>query len=353
MNTFQNLDNLRYIDMNWNQMHIVKRTLFTNLKSLEELNLSWNEITEIQAKAFVNLKKLNRLDLSNNAIGTLTRNTFAADIAYLNLQNCSLTQINTGTFNGLHNLIELNLENNNLTLDIIRQLDVPSLRILRLSHNNFSICELNNCENVFDKMAAIETILMENCNIQHLTETMFRHNSNLVKIDVSSNMLKTFEPTIFHGLNHLKELHFQRNLFSDLPYAALYNISSLEMLSLSNNILTTFDFHKLNGLPNLRHLYADDNVISSIGGFGNVNLSHLVIIDLSGNILMDLPKNFLQNSIALERIDLAFNRFPFLPFVGSSSVNSNSNGGSMEDALSQLNWLNLTGKLSFHFNLNF
>lgn len=81
-----------------------------------------------------------------------------------------------------------------------------------------------------------------------------------------------------------------------------------------------------------------------MGGFGAVNLSRLQSIDLSGNILMDLPKNFLQNSIALERIDLASNRFPHMPFIGSSSASSISSGGSMEDALSQLNWLNLTGE---------
>lgn len=339
-NTFQNMDNLRYIDMMGNRMIAIKRTQFTNLKSLEELNLASNEIIELQSKAFVNLKKLNRLDLSNNPLRMLTRNIFAVDIAYLNLQNCSLTQINAGTFNGLHNLIELNLENNNLTLDIIRQLEIASIRTLRLSSNNFSV----PIGNVFDKMPALETLLMENCNMQHLAEMSFRNNVNLVRIDVSGNWLKTFEPTIFNGLYHLKELHFKRNLFSDLPFAALFNISSLDTLALSHNILTTFDFIKLNGLPNLRHLYADNNVISSLSGFGGVNLSHLTTIDLSGNILMDLPKNFLQNSNAVERIDLASNRFPYIPFVGSSIVSSISGGGSMEDVVSQLNWLNLTGK---------
>lgn len=347
-NTFQNMDNLRYIDMNGNQLNAIKRTLFTNLKSLEELNLASNEIVELQSKAFVNLKKLNRLDLSNNPLRMLTRNTFAVDIAYLNLQNCSLTQINAGTFNGLHNLIELNLENNNLTLDIIRQLEIASIRTLRLSMNNFTVQN----DNVFDKMPALETLLMENCNIHHLPEMSFRHNVHLVRIDVSGNMLKTFEPTIFNGLFHLKELHFKRNLFSDLPFAALFNISSLDTLAVSHNILTTFDFFKLNGLPNLRHLYADNNVISSLSGFGAANLSHLTTIDLNGNILMDLPKNFLQNSNAVERIDLASNRFPYIPFVGSSMVSSISGGGSMEDVVSQLNWLNLTGKcecLDFYF----
>ena len=85
-------------------------------------------------------------------------------------------------------------------------------------------------------------------------------------------------------------------------------------------------------------------MLSSVSGFGAVNLSRLIEVDLSGNILMDLPKNFLQNSIALERIDLASNRFPHIPFIGSSSVSSISAGGSMDDALSQLNWLNLSGK---------
>ncbi|XP_031636562.1 protein artichoke [Contarinia nasturtii] len=339
VNTFNSMENLRYIDMHANRMQCVKRTLFTNLKSLEELNLASNEITEIQSKAFVNLKKLNRLDLSNNPIETLTRNTFAVDIAYLNLQNCSLTQINAGTFNGLHNLIELNLENNNLTLDIVQQLDVPSVRTLRLSHNIFT----SIIENVFDKMPKLETLFMEYCNISHLPEMIFRHTLKLSRVDLSHNMLKTLEPTTFYGLINLKELHFRQNLFSELPYNALTNISTLETLSLSNNILTTFDFLKLNGMPNLRHLNADDNVISSINGFGAVNLSRLVSLDLSSNYLMDLPKNFLQNSNAIERIDLASNQFKYMPFVGSSSVISNSGGGSMEDALSQLNWLNLTG----------
>ncbi|KAG4072974.1 hypothetical protein HA402_006654 [Bradysia odoriphaga] len=330
LDTFQNMKRLSSLDLSCNKLRMIKKDFFSHLSGLEELNLSSNEINDIQSNSFANLRKLKNLDLSNNLLLTLNSGIFQHDlpIVMLNMKNCSLSKIDAGTFRALNNLNDINMENNRLTLADIKQLDIPSLRTLRISNNNFSTF----IENVFDKLPSLQTLIMENCSIQYLDENVFRKNINLVKVELGNNRLKTISRNIFNGLNVFKELKLNNNFLSDFPHIALYNISTLESLSLASNSLTNVDFFKLNGLPYLRNLILKDNSISSLSGFNAVNLTQLDFVDLSGNGLVALPSNFLQNAITLQRLDLSSNRFHQIPSVALSDT-----------LLPRLGWLNLTG----------
>ncbi|CRL04742.1 CLUMA_CG017802, isoform A [Clunio marinus] len=332
-NAFDKMLTLKHLDLSINELMTVNQNLFAKLVRLEELHLSQNLIHSIESNSFEKLKNLKTLDLSENNIHSLHKDLFVdplPSLYYLNLRRTNLSKIEPSVFKGLTNLNELNLDENFLHSWDIRQIDIPSLRVMRISSNNFSVSAIK--ENMFDKLPSLQTLIMVDCGITQLPDTLFVRNTNLVRIDLSRNQLRVINRNLFSRLNVFKELNLNKNVINDFPHMALSNISTLEILSLANNAINYIDFFKLNGLPNLRQLDLSENLITSISGFNTAHLPHLDMIDLSGNSLFSLPSNFFQHSISLQRIDLAFNRFMQIP---STALSKNS--------LARLAWLNLTG----------
>ncbi|XP_061393291.1 chaoptin-like, partial [Musca vetustissima] len=331
--TFAKLKNLKFLDMSWNRMKQLRRDYFAALNNLEELLLSHNFIEAIEGYAFNKMKNLKILDLSHNPLHQITNDVFMEDLAltHLNLKNTSLRKIENNTFKSLQNLNELNLELNYLLPSDIQKLELPGLRTLFLSHNNFTN-HIATMASMFDKLRSIQHLTMANCSISALPEDMFNKNTNLVKLDLCDNQLTTMSRNLFNGLNVFKELRLCRNHLMEFPHVALYNLSTLEILDLSHNLFSTIDFYKLSGTLNLRTLNLKENKITSLTGFNAVNLTQLDTVDLSGNHLLSLPANFLRNSINLQKVDLSSNRFLQIPSSALSDI-----------SLPRLSWLNLTG----------
>ena len=63
---FTNLNNLRSLYLNDNQINSFADTCFDGLSSLSNLNLSNNQITALKEQMFAPLSSLNQLNLSNN-----------------------------------------------------------------------------------------------------------------------------------------------------------------------------------------------------------------------------------------------------------------------------------------------
>ncbi|XP_058445542.1 protein artichoke [Malaya genurostris] len=327
---FDSLRMLKYLDLSTNRLTSLNEALFRRTLELDELYLGDNHLEKLSTNDFAALQKLRVLDLNQNQLGMLQPNVFPANfsVSVLNLKACGLTRIKPNAFLGLNNLNELNLEENNLKSEDVKQIDVSSLRILKLSANNFTVIR----ENMLERLPSLQTLALDRCSIRDLPFTLFNKNNNLVKLDLSHNQLRTLRRNIFNNLNVFKELRLHHNAINDFPHIALFNVSTLELLSLSKNLLTNVDFFKLNGLPNLRQLDLRDNSISSLSGFNTVTLPHLDMIDLSGNLLLALPENFFKHSITLQRVDLSGNRFSQIP-----------NAALSESSLARLAWLNLTG----------
>ncbi|XP_073832961.1 uncharacterized protein [Musca autumnalis] len=331
--TFGKLKNLKFLDMSWNRLKQLRRDYFAALSNVEELLLAHNLIEAIEGYAFNKLKNLKILDLSHNPLHQITNDVFMEDLSltHLNLKNTSLRKIENNTFKSLQNLNELNLELNYLLPSDIQKLELPGLRTLYLSHNNFTN-HIEAMASMFDKLRSLQHLTMANCSLTALPEDMFNKNTNLVKLDLCDNLLTTMSRNLFNGLNVFKELRLCRNHLIEFPHVALYNLSTLEILDLSRNLFSTIDFYKLSGTLNLRQLNLKDNKITSLTGFNAVNLTQLDTVDLSGNHLLSLPANFLRNSINLQKVDLSSNRFLQIPSSALSDI-----------SLPRLSWLNLTG----------
>ena len=246
-------------------------------------------------------------------------------IRLLNLRNCSVSRIESGAFRGLNNLNELNLEFNILSAGSLRQLDIPGLRVLRVSGNNLSAVQGNALEG----LPSLQFLALNSAHISKLPRALLSSNRDLVHLDLYDNQLKQLSRDGFESLKGLKELRLAVNFFLEVPYSSIGNLSSLEVLSLSGNMLATVDMSKLGGLTRLRELDLSGNSISSLTGFASANLSQLSSVDLSSNSLAALPANFFHLSPSLRRLDLAQNKFRQIP---TAALN-----------LPGLGWLNLTG----------
>ncbi|XP_033214501.1 protein artichoke-like [Belonocnema kinseyi] len=328
-NAFLPMQALKFLDLSMNRLtHVTVRT-FSELHELEELYLGDNGLRRMDAYALTALKRLRVLDLANNHLNVLHDSIFqeGLPIRTLNLRNSSVSIIERGTFRGLNNLYELNLEHNHFTVAALDRLDIPGLRILRISHNNFS--QINR--DSLDGLPSLQHLAMDTCQLYRIPPELFSKNKNLGKLLLSNNLLRTLPGFLFMGLDVLKEVKLDGNRFQDIPYEVFINASKIEFLSLAYNVILHVDISRLHGLVNLRELDFRDNYIMSLSGFASVHLSKLISVDLSHNHLTALPANFFVHSNLLRKVELAVNKFRQIPATALSSQN-----------IPSLGWLNVT-----------
>lgn len=116
-NTFAGLPNLTSLGLGNNKITAIPANTFSNLPKLEALNLEFNRISSLNAGSFSGLSKLERLSLVANQLTTLPSNGFSSlsKLTSLELDDNQLTTLSAGMFSGLGNLETLALEDNQLT----------------------------------------------------------------------------------------------------------------------------------------------------------------------------------------------------------------------------------------------
>ncbi|EZA55703.1 Slit-like protein 2 protein [Ooceraea biroi] len=326
---FKPMQALKFLELSMNRLSHVTAKTFSELHELEELYLQDNGLRRLDPYALTALKRLRVLDLANNHLNVLHDKIFqeGLPIRTLNLKNCTVSVIEHGAFRGLNNLYELNLEHNHFTATALDRLDIPGLRVLRISYNNFSQINANS----LDGLPSLQHLAMDSSQIHRMPAEIFSKNKNLAKLLLSNNLLRVLPAMLFLGLEALKEIKLDGNMFQEVPYDAFANATTVEFLSLANNVLVHVDMSRLSGLISLRELDLRGNNIKSLTGFASVNFSRLISVDLSHNHLTALPANFFARSNMLRKIELAANKFRQIPAVALTAQN-----------IPALAWLNVT-----------
>ncbi|EFN64559.1 Insulin-like growth factor-binding protein complex acid labile chain [Camponotus floridanus] len=309
---------LNFLDLSSNNFKDIPLNCFRCCPSLKTLSLYYNAVESVDKDAFISLIDLESIDLSHNKIVFLDVATFRA--------NQKLRSIDL-SHNHIHYIRGLNLEHNHFTAMALDRLDIPGLRVLRISYNNFSQINANS----LDGLPSLQHLAMESSQIHKISAEIFSKNKNLGKLLLSNNLLRILPATLFLGLEALKEVKLDGNRFQEIPYDVFANATTIEFLSLANNILSHVDMSRLNGLISLRELDLRSNYITSLNGFAAVNFSRLISVDLSHNHLKALPANFFARSNMLRKIELAANKFRQIPAVALTAQN-----------IPNLAWLNVT-----------
>jgi len=231
------------------------------------------------------LTQLVYLDLSYNKFnGSLPSFMMVKKLRYLSLLHNSLTgTIATTHFEGLENLLIINLGDNSLSGKIpVSLFTLPSLQELTLSHNGF--------DGPLDEFPNVSS-------------------SKLQLIDLSSNNLQGPIPVSIFRLEGLHFLQLSANEFSGT--IALDMIQrSLHTLGLSHNNLsvdiTSIGDHDISSFPNMKYLLLGSCNLGEFPGFLR-NHSQLHALDLSNNQIHGIIPNWIWRFDSLLHLNLSNN----------------------------------------------
>ncbi|RDX68555.1 Receptor-like protein 12, partial [Mucuna pruriens] len=261
----------------------------SNLKQLSTLDLSNCQFNGTLPISLSRLTQFVYLDLSfNNFSGPFPSLNESKNLKYLSLfQNNFIGQITSTHWNGLLNLISINLGDNSLNGKVPPTLfTLPFLQVLILSHNDF------------------DGVLDEFQNASFPT---------LQFVDLSNNKFQGPIPLSFFHLRSLEHLHLAANQFNGTIRLDMFQkLQNLHILGLSYNNLTvdtTFmDDHDVTSFPSLKNLLLGNCKLRKIPTFLR-NQSQLVSLDLSNNQIEGIIPNWIWRFDNMLNLNLSNNFF--------------------------------------------
>jgi hypothetical protein len=113
-NTFRSLVDLKVLYLSYNQLKVIPPKLFETNRKLKELSIGWNKIKDIPVDLFAKLADLEKLVISKIDIEVIHGGTFKENkkLRKLWLHENKIGAISEGTFDGLTQLIHLDLDYN-------------------------------------------------------------------------------------------------------------------------------------------------------------------------------------------------------------------------------------------------
>ena len=294
----RNLPNLIQLIISGNNIEHIEKDAFFNLSSFYNLDLSSNKLKEIKDFYFKGLNYLYNLLLNNNGINTIEKHSFDEffKIYKFDLSDNFLFSMDISIFNNIK-ISSLDLSNNIIedfdSSIIISPQNIASLyfsknkiKILRKGSLNiykycstidFSYNQIESISNiVFDNETSnAETLKLNNNFISYLDFLEGDHFMNLVKLDLSFNLIDQIFDSTFKSLNNLKEIDLGSNQIKFIDKFAFIDNHKLESIKLNN---ISFKPNGLVFLDRIRTIDLSMNNLSEIGFLSNLtNLTEMYL----------------------------------------------------------------------------
>lgn len=288
-------------------------SLLKELKSLKVLIN--NEILEFAPNMFKGLDQLECLHMCSCIdLGKIPMDMFNGlnNLVELNMSNCELKRIHSEAFSHTPKLTKLNLSSNKLKLKntaLLRHL--PHLKELDLSNNKieYSVIE----KGLFCNLVSLETLSLNGNSIKILDSTI-KLLKELKSLDLSNNFHLKASPYMFYGLCNLECLNLSEYKgLGEIDLDMLNGLNNLLELDMSHCDLIRIHLDAFSHTPKLTKLNLSHNNLKLEKIDALHNLMQLKELNLSNNRIeyFDIGKSMLANLVSLESLDLTNNLFFF------------------------------------------
>ncbi|KAK6486913.1 toll-like receptor 8, partial [Huso huso] len=274
--------NATSLKLSENRIHQISNQSFCNLRNLTFIDLNWNHHTGgiyIANRTFFSLTRLQVLLLDGNLLWKVAEG-LPPGLKNLSLNANHIFNITNEDFTGVPNVTEIHLDKNcyygnpcNISFSIENGSfsHLTSLNVLSLNYNNLSRVPQN-------LPTSLVKLYLSLNKIQHVDQYDFQNLTELQVLDLSGNCPRcTNAPFPCEVCKNPASVEVH-------PYA-FQNLWKLEELSLSGNSLRILNSTLFQNCSNLKFLYLSFNyLISEIstGHFLSI-LPHLEVLDLSFN----------------------------------------------------------------------
>ncbi|KAI6200949.1 Slit-like protein 2 protein [Aphelenchoides besseyi] len=344
-------DSIR-LDLQENQISVIRKDDLNNLPNLRVLQLMDNELSVIEPGAFNNLTKLERIRLNRNFLRSLPENLFLHNrkLHRIDLSENQLTLLNDEHLHGPQNLRNLQLDRNQLTcLDTTIINSWPELEILTLNGNNLNtIARIDNLKNlrVFRLMdnpwlcdcriqwiksigpmispnvrcnrpgmlqgRSIEAVDIENMKCSGIEK---RAATSCREASICPSVCTCTDTTVDcrdRGLKFIPanlptsttELRLEQNHISMIPSRAFRNLKNLRRLDMSKNNIRSIARDAFDGLSALNTLVLYANNLTDLPPEIFSSLSELQLLLLNANGLKCLRRGVFQGLKKLNLLSL-------------------------------------------------
>ncbi|CAL5375582.1 unnamed protein product [Camellia sinensis] len=329
------LSHLKVLDLScndFNYSHISSR--IGSFASLTHLNLSFSKFSGLIPSEISHLSKLVSFDIYSLDDGLLSLETHTFRILLKNLtqlQKLELFHVNIcsslpDSIGHLKFLRYLGLSHCKLLGSIPKSLgNLTQIAHLDLSWNSFSgqvPSTLSNLQpegeipDVFGKLINLKFLLLGENNFNGQFPCWVTNMTQLLVLDVSSNVLTGPIPQSISKLVNLVNLNLSYNNFSGVELHVFLNLKKLELLDLSSNNLSVRAGNNTNRtLPNLSTLHLSSCNMNEFPDFLR-NSKNLQTLDLSdgpipkwvGQVLffLDLSHNCLQGPLSVPPLAVSY-----------------------------------------------
>lgn len=265
-NVFSGLVNLEHLELSNNPLTLIPDGLFRPLTGLLELYLIRANIERVNPEWFVTLGNLRQLTLYGNNITTWPENKFAA-LRNLRIFVISKNPIGDNlpadAFIDLPNLVTLLMADIGITkINPAWYYPLKNLEVLYIYSNAF----ISIPEGTFD---GLTNLLAIDISGNHLTESaipgnLFQNMTNLQYFYCDFNLIQIPNPQWFQGMSELVLLDLNFNQINELPERIFASFRSINRIFLWGNNLKTVNRNAFGNIGNLIYLDLDDNNINAI-----------------------------------------------------------------------------------------
>lgn len=215
------LDQLKTVRIKDINLEVIPEDMIWNSHNITELCLASNNLKEIPDMFFRDSGNIKILDLSRNRLEKITYDLLRPlkKLETLDLSYNLLVRINHFSLND--NLVNLNLENNNISVIEREALNVPKLKILKLAHNKISKLS-SDYFFILNYLNEVENVDLSYNNISDIDEGWI----NLVRlkqVNLANNNFSVFYLSIIQFFKEGVELILNSNPLEKI------DLSSLEM----------------------------------------------------------------------------------------------------------------------------